>query len=72
VLMPTSSQLVKIKMHGIPLRCQHLQILGLFDEDGDLLRAVVPEFNLDLSRIDGESALGYHERLRRLIIQASE
>jgi hypothetical protein len=27
---------------------------------------------VDLSRLDGESALGFHERLRRLISEAAE
>jgi hypothetical protein len=52
--------------------CKNLNIVGEFDEDGDLRRAVIAAYNLDLSRLDEETALGYHERLRRLISEAAE
>jgi hypothetical protein len=64
--------MVRISLHGLPSHLKNLHIVGSFDEDGDLRRAVVAAYNLDLARLDGETALGYHERLRRLISAAAE
>lgn len=74
MLAANSSQslLARIALHGLPAHCKDLCIMGIFDEDGDLRRAVVAALNLDLARLDEESALGFHERLRRLISAAAE
>ncbi len=73
MLALSQSQLVRIKLHGLPSHLKGLRIVGGFDENGGLLRAVVPELGgLEAQRIDGESGLAFHERLKRLIVEAAE
>jgi hypothetical protein len=68
----TSSSLVNIKLHGMPRECAHLHLRGAFDENNELIRVVILEWNLNIPRDSEETCEGYHDRLIRTLTEAAE
>jgi hypothetical protein len=70
-LNPTSSSLVNIKLHGMPRECSHLHLRGAFDENDELTRVVILEWNLNIPRDYGETCECYHDRLIHTLTEAA-
>ncbi len=73
MLATNSSQpFENIKLHGAPHACAGLHLRGAFNENNELIRVAVLEWNLSIVRDDGESPEGFHDRLCRMLAEAAE
>lgn len=68
---PTSSTLCDIKLHGAP-RDLGLHLRGGFNDANELVRVVILEWNLNLTRDADEPCEIFHDRLCRMLAEASE